>query len=96
MIRSLQAAGVVLHQAETLLGTKLAGKTFLVTGTLVNYNRQQIKAAIEAEGGRILSGVSKNLDYLVAGENPGSKIAQAEKLGSVKVIGEEEIEEMLK
>ncbi|MCF7920210.1 MAG: NAD-dependent DNA ligase LigA [Candidatus Cloacimonetes bacterium] len=96
MIHSLEEAGVVLRQEETLLGTKLAGKTFLVTGTLENYSRQQIKSAIEAEGGRILSSVSKNLDYLVVGENPGSKVKKAEKLENVKIIGEQEIEEMLK
>ena len=95
MIIALQAAGVVLEQAETYSGTKLAGKSFLVTGTMANYSRQQIKAAIEAEGGKILSSVSKNLDYLVVGENPGSKVKKAEKLGTVKVISEKELEEML-
>lgn len=96
MINALQEAGVILEEEQVVTGSKLEGKTFLVTGTLNNYSRNGIKAEIEAEGGKILSSVSKNLDFLVVGEKPGSKVAKAEKLGTVKIISEKEIEEMLK
>jgi DNA ligase (NAD+) len=59
----------------------LAGKRFVLTGTLDNMTRAEAKARIIAKGGRVLSDVSKETDYLVAGEAPGSKLTNAEKLG---------------
>ena len=67
----------------------LNGKTFVVTGTLKNYKRDEIKAQIEELGGRTSSSISKKTDFLVAGEKAGSKLAKAEKLG-VKVLTEDE------
>ncbi len=95
MIEALKTAGVNLSAEATATGDRLAGKTFLVTGSLTGYSREEIKEKIEAEGGRILSSVSKNLDYLLVGEKPGSKLAKAEKLGTVRIIDEKEFEEML-
>lgn len=66
------------------------GKTFLVTGKLVKFTRNGIKEEIEKFGGKNLSAVSKNLDYLIVGENAGSKLAKATELGTVKIITEEE------
>jgi DNA ligase (NAD+) len=73
---------------------KLAGKTIVVTGTLKNFTRQQAEQAIRDAGGKPSGSVSKKADFVLAGEEPGSKINKAQKLG-VKVIGEKEFMEML-
>jgi DNA ligase (NAD+) len=72
------------------------GKTFLATGKLIHFKRQEIKDMVEKLGGTNLSGVSKKLDYLIVGEKPGSKLKKAEELGSVKVLTEEEFLELTK
>ncbi|MDP8210331.1 MAG: NAD-dependent DNA ligase LigA [Candidatus Stygibacter australis] len=95
MIAALKEAGVNLEAEEIISGDRLAGKTFLVTGSLSGYSRQEIKEKIESEGGRILSSVTKNLDYLLVGEKPGSKLGKAKKLETVQIINEKEFEEML-
>ncbi|MEZ5275390.1 MAG: NAD-dependent DNA ligase LigA [Opitutaceae bacterium] len=68
-------------------GGSLAGKTFVLTGTLPSMTRDEARALIEGAGGKVTSGVSRKTDYVVAGEEAGSKLAQAEKLG-VSVIDE--------
>jgi DNA ligase (NAD+) len=68
---------------------KLAGKTIVVTGTLENFSRQQIEEAIRNAGGKAVSSVSKNTNFVLAGENPGSKLDKAKQLG-IKVIDERE------
>jgi DNA ligase (NAD+) len=74
----------------------LGGKSFVISGTFEHYERDQLQDIILKNGGRILSGVSGKLDYLVAGDNMGpSKLAKAEKLG-VKIISEKEFENLLK
>ena len=73
----------------------LKGQKFLVTGTLVHFKRNEIKEEIEKYGGKIISAVSKNLDYLVVGDNPGSKVRKAEKIGSVKIIDENEFMKLI-
>ena len=74
----------------------LDGKSFVISGTFENYDREQLQEIILKNGGRLLSGVSGKLDYLVAGDNMGpSKLAKAEKLG-VKIISEKEFEKLLK
>lgn len=70
------------------------GKTFLFTGTLKNFTRNEIKEEIEKLGGKNLSAVSKNLDYLIVGEKAGSKLKKAQELGTVKIITEEEFMEI--
>lgn len=74
---------------------KLAGKTIVVTGTLVDFTRQQIELLIHDLGGHPASSVSKNTDYVVAGENAGSKLEKARKLG-VSVITEKEFSELIR
>ena len=95
IITALKEAGVNLEAEDMISGDLLAGKSFLVTGSLTGYSRPEIKEKIESEGGRILSSVTKNLDYLLVGEKPGSKLNKAEKLGTVQIINEKEFEEML-
>lgn len=93
IIARLKAVGVKMTsdrppKAERKSGP-LDGKTLVVTGTLQNYKRDEIKKLIEEHGGRASSSVSKKTDFLVAGEKAGSKLEKAEKLG-VKVLGEDE------
>ncbi len=79
-----------LDEGEALL----AGKIFVITGTLPNMKRDEAKAIIESKGGKVSGSVSKKTDFLLAGESAGSKLAKAEKLG-VEVIGEKELLGML-
>ncbi len=75
---------------------KLGNKSFVVSGTFANYSRDGIKEVIEANGGRNLSAISGNTDYVVAGENMGpAKLAKAEKLG-IKIISEDDFMKMIK
>jgi DNA ligase (NAD+) len=76
------------------LGTALAGKTFVITGTLANYSRDAAKKLIEDAGGKVTGSVSKKTDYVVAGDDPGSKLDKARELG-VKILGEKEMEELV-
>ena len=79
---------------KRLRGTALAGKTFVITGTLANYSRDAAKKLIEDAGGQVTGSVSKKTDYVVAGDDPGSKLDKARELG-VKVVGEKEMEELV-
>ncbi|MDE3084022.1 MAG: NAD-dependent DNA ligase LigA, partial [Verrucomicrobiota bacterium] len=76
-------------------GTKLAGKTFVLTGTLPSLTREDATARIEAAGGKVSGSVSKKTNYVLAGEEPGSKLDKAKTLG-VPVIDEAEFLKMLK
>jgi DNA ligase (NAD+) len=75
--------------------TTLAGKTFVLTGTLPRYSRDEAKKLIEDAGGKVVGSVSKKTDYVIAGEEAGSKLDKARELGVV-VIGEKEMEELVK
>lgn len=75
-------------------GTKLAAKTFVLTGALANYSRDQAKKLIEDAGGRVSGSVSKKTDYVVAGADAGSKLDKAKELG-INVIDEKELEGLL-
>lgn len=75
-------------------GTALAGKTFVLTGTLANYSRDAVRQMIEDAGGKVTGSVSKKTDYVVAGDDPGSKLDKARALG-VAVIGEAEMLELV-
>jgi DNA ligase (NAD+) len=67
----------------------------VITGTLEKYSRDEAKRMIEDAGGKVSGSVSKKTDYVVAGDDPGSKLDKARELG-VKVVGEKELEELLK
>jgi DNA ligase (NAD+) len=77
-----------------VLPQSLAGKTFVVTGTLEKLERLEAEKAIKARGGKATSSVSKKTDYLVVGANPGSKVAKAQELG-IKILDESEFLELL-
>jgi DNA ligase (NAD+) len=84
LIERLQQAGLTLASTEptaTAADQPLAGKTFVLTGTLPHLTRPQATAKIEAVGGKVVSSVSQVTDYLVAGDKAGSKLTKAEKLG---------------
>ena len=68
-------------------------KTFVITGTLPNYKRTEAAAIIESMGGKVSSSVSKKTDYVLAGEDAGSKLTKAQSLG-IKIIDENEFESM--
>ena len=95
-IDGLSAAGVRLDvpEAERVAGGPLTGKTLVVTGTLAGFSRQEAEQAIRQAGGRASSSVSKKTDYLVAGEEAGSKLATATKLG-VPVVDEAAFRKLL-
>ena len=97
-IARLKAAGLKFtHEAVEIVveGDTLAGKTFVISGTFQNFERDDLKIKIEANGGKVLSGVSGKLNYLVAGSEAGpSKLEKAQKLG-VQIISEEEFITML-
>ena len=71
----------------------IAGKTFVLTGTLPTYSRDEAAGLIEKAGGKVTSSVSKKTDYLLAGEKAGSKLTKAEKLG-VEILSEEQLRAM--
>ena len=91
LINELFNAGVVIKEEEfvTSHNANISGKTFVLTGTLDGMSRTEAERIIESFGGKVSSSVSKNTDYVLAGEAPGSKLAKAEKLG-VKIIDKEE------
>jgi len=97
-IERLRAAGLQMAgERKTIeaVSESLAGKTFLYTGSFQNYSREQLETEIVANGGKLLSGVTKKLNYLIVGENAGpSKVNKAETLG-VQMIGEDEFMAML-
>jgi DNA ligase (NAD+) len=96
-IAALAAAGVVMSQEQPVVvraGDSLEGKSFVVTGKLTKYTRDDIHDMIKAHGGRASSSVTSKTDYLVAGEKAGSKLAKAEKLG-VTVLTEDDFEQLV-
>jgi len=97
VIEKLRKAGVKMEREKEEIEKKeiLAGLTFVITGTLKNYTRNEITEYIKKLGGKVSSSVSRNTDFLICGEDPGSKLDKAKQLG-VKIISEEEFEEMVK
>ena len=95
LIEKLQRAGVSFLSKEERKDDRFAGKVFVLTGTLSSFTRDQAGAIIESFGGKTSSSVSKKTDYVLAGENAGSKLTKAESLG-IAIISEAEFEEMIK
>ncbi len=96
LLERLRVAGVNMIQAAPETGDRpLQDKQFVLTGGLTRYSRKEAQEMIEKLGGKVSSSVSKKTDYVLAGEDPGSKLDKAQALG-VKIIGEEEFEEMVR
>lgn len=95
LVEKLRAQGLRFSYELRRESETLAGKTFLLTGSLDNYDRKTMEELIRRHGGRIVSGVSTSLNYLVVGAKPGSKLAKAQKLPSVKIISESELLELI-
>lgn len=94
LIERLRAAGVNLLAAETVAGDKLAGLTFVLTGTLPTMTREEATHMIESLGGKASSSVSKKTSYLLAGDEAGSKLVKAQSLG-VTILTEEEFQRLI-
>jgi len=93
VIASLLAAGVELQSAQSpaARNSRFTGKTVVITGTLPGMSRDQAKAFLESLGAKVVASVSKRTDYLIAGENPGSKLEKARELG-ISVIESNEVD----
>jgi DNA ligase (NAD+) len=97
VIEDLKSLGVKLTEDRKPApkgGTDLSGKTFVVTGTLQHFSREEIEKLIKQLGGKVTSSVSKKTDYVVAGENAGTKLDKARQLG-VNTLNEAEFEELI-
>lgn len=92
MLHELERLGLQLKNSkrQVVVSGGLAGQTFLFTGTLAKYKRSEVEAMAEALGGVIVSGVSAKLNYLVVGEDAGSKLEKAKKINTIKIISEDE------
>ena len=98
LIAQLKAAGVNTLRLESEVpatGGKFEGQTFLFTGTLTRFKRSEAQKMVEEVGGKNISAVSKKLNYLVVGENAGSKLTKAQKTGTVQILTEDEFLEMI-
>jgi len=96
-IQRLKSAGVQMEAGEEALPVSdaLNGKSFLFTGSLTQFTRTEAQKMVEDHGGKNISAVSKNLDFLVAGEKAGSKLKKAQELGTVKILTEDEFLRMI-
>ncbi len=91
MIAALEALGLQLNNdKKDAAGGSLSGQTFLFTGTLAKLKRSEAEEVVEQNGGKIVSGVSSKLNYLVVGEDAGSKLEKAKKINSVKILSEDQ------
>ncbi len=97
LIKRLKKAGVNMkaEEGESLLDERFAGQTFVLTGTLERYSREEAKKIIESFGGKATGSVSKKTNYVLAGEEAGSKLTKAQTLG-IPIITEQEFETMIK
>ena len=97
MLQHLKTLGLQLHNTKksVVAAGALQGQTFLFTGTLTRLKRSDAEALAEQHGGKIASGVSSKLSYLVVGEDAGSKLEKAKKINTIKVISEDEFIELV-
>mgnify|MGYP005838028261 CR=1 FL=1 len=94
LIKKLMASGINIIKPQKSINI-LAGKTFVITGTLSDISREEVKKEIRNLGGNVSGSVSKNIDYLIKGEKAGSKYKKAKAVG-VKILNEEEFKKLLK
>lgn len=97
MLEKLEQLGISLRnqKKQAAVNDKLAGQTFLFTGSLTKLKRTEAEELVEKNGGRLVSGVSSKLNYLVVGEDAGSKLEKAKKIQAIKIISEEDFIKML-
>jgi DNA ligase (NAD+) len=97
VLKKLEELGVSLQNTKSAQsgGGSLDGQTFLFTGTLAKLKRSEAEEMVEQQGGKILSGVSSKLNYLVVGEDAGSKLEKAKKINTIKVLTEDEFIKMI-
>ena len=97
MLEELEKLGLQLKNEKKQLttGGNLSGQSFLFTGTLPTLKRSEAETMVEENGGQLLSGVSAKLNYLVVGEDAGSKLEKAKKINTVKIISEDEFLQMI-
>ena len=93
-IKKLLTNGVSIEKNIQKKGSKLSGQTFVITGTLSSMSRDEVKASIIKEGGKVAGSVSKNTNYVIVGKDPGSKYDEAIKLG-IKILTENEFLKIL-
>jgi DNA ligase (NAD+) len=98
VLKKLKAVGMWPQGGKSEVSSNqsdtFAGLTFVITGTLPTFSRDDAKAFIESHGGKVTDSISKKTSYLVLGEAPGSKFDKAKSLG-VKIIGEEELKKLI-
>lgn len=94
LIEALRSVGVSFESTEEAVGEMLAGKTFVLTGTLTHYSRSEAKKLLEGQGAKVSGSVSKKTSYVVAGEAAGSKLTKAQELG-IPILTEDEMTAML-
>ena len=95
LIQRLKECGINTKYEKIQIDDRFAGKTFVLTGTLPTLKRSEAKALIEKYGGKASGSVSKKTDYVLAGEEAGSKLDKAQQLG-IKIITEEQFKDMIK
>ena len=95
IVRRLKEAGLMMTGASRAKKATLVGKTFVLTGTLPSYTREEAGRIIEENGGKVVSSVSKNTSYVLAGEDAGSKLTKARSLG-ITVLSESEFKKMIR
>ncbi len=95
LIQELISLGVNFTYKSEQLSDKLSEKSFIITGSLPTFGRKDMEALIMKHGGKIVGSVNKQLDYLVVGEKPGSKLDKARKLGTVQIVSEADVLELL-
>ena len=98
MIERLKSYGVQLKKGENtneVLSNALEGKTFLFTGKLSLFTREQAEEMVEKHGGKNISAVSKNLNYLVVGEKAGSKLKKAQEIGTIEILDEQQFLDLI-
>jgi DNA ligase (NAD+) len=93
-IDRLKKAGVKVIEPRMKERGKLAGKVFVFTGALKDYGREEARTLVETRGGKTAAGVSRKVDFVVAGEDSGSKFDKAKELG-IKILTEEEFKKMI-
>jgi DNA ligase (NAD+) len=97
LLEELESLGLQLknEKREQPSGGSLSGQTFLFTGTLNKLKRSEAEEKVEKAGGKILSGVSSKLDYLVVGDDAGSKLEKAKKIASIRILSEDQFIQLI-